>query len=532
MPFSIAAVPFAFSFREDSPSLLALTMVGFAISVPTALIYFLLLIVIKRAIKGNSTTANISILVSVGILRGLFFFYFIEAMGWQNPSPLLGRLINSTYTVVFWVGLLSILVESNRRFKRRFRAILTQVLLLHLRNSDSPNPGYALIAQQIARMQLNIKKTFQERALTTAELTNAKELAASLRNEIETFLKPLSRRLWMKSIFAPPNAKVFKVLTTSIAQLHYPFTLSALLYGGANLINTTQSLGFQAGIIYGSASILIFWIMEKVRRLAISVWSSKLTQINYIFVIGIGLVVGVSTNLIFMLMELQYSFTVAIFTAPSLPILVVSIAFIKLSFRDRQSLIEILKREVTKHERQHLDSVSHGNVAAYLHNSLQSELFALALQLDELVDNPDPERTRIVMEKLESLISQSRSEDFRRFSETPELRLERIVESWIGIAEVRTVIETIIWNDPERSSILVSLVEEAIANAVRGGRANLIFVEAQKRDEVISVTITDNGILGLVLNHGGLGSEWIDQISVSDWSLESTDNGRILKVEI
>jgi hypothetical protein len=531
-PFSIAAAPFAFSFRANAPSIASLLILGCAITVPTLIFYLFILLLIKKYIPGNSTLINLSALSATGIFRGLIFYYLVDLLGMQNPSPLLGRLLNSTYTVVFWVGLVSILVESNRRFKRRYRALLTQILILKLRNSESPDPGYALIAQQIARMQLKIKSTIQDRESDQTDAIQAASLASTLRDEIVTVIKPLSQRLWVKSVFAPPSAKLSNVISTAITELQYPFRLTAILYGCANVINTTQSLGFFAGIVYGGSTFVVFLFLEKVRVLGIYRFSSKSGYINTLFVASIGLLVGLSTNGVFRFLNLDYSFAVAVLSAPSLPFLIISIAVIKMTLEDRKSLVDILSKKVSKIKKEEIDAVAHGDAAAYLHNSLQSELFALALHLDKLADNPDPQQNRFLMEKLDALVSQSKSEDFKNFLETPQVRLDRIVNSWDGIAKVHLNLEVAIWNDAMRSSLVVSLLQEAIANAVRSGHASQVEVRGTIDGDSIIVSISDNGSATLQTERRGIGSQWIDRIAISDWKLEQSETGRVLRVEI
>ena len=532
IPFSIAAAPFAFSFRTSAPSIGVLLLVGCAVTLPTMLIYLLLLTLVGRYKDTNSTLINLAVLAITGLFRGFFFYYLVELLNLQNPSPLWARLLNSIYTVVFWVGLASILIESNRRFKRRYRALLTQILISKLRSSESPDPGYALMAQQIARMQLKIKATIQDRQPDHVDAAHAETLASALRDEIETGLKPLSQRLWLKSVLTPPTAKLHGVLITAITELRYPFILTAVLYGCANVINTTQSLGFFAGIVYGVSTFIVFWVLEKARFKSVLRFSSKSSYINSFFVAFIGLFVGVTTNGVFRILEFDYSFAVAVLSAPSLPILIISVAGIKLTLHDRQTMIDILSRKTSKVNKEGIDSVVHGNAASYLHNSLQSELFALALQLDRLAENPDPAQNRIVMERLEALVSQSKSEDFKNFQETPNERLNRIITSWNGIAEITLDLDESIWMDSSRSSIVVSLTQEAIANAIRSGRANLVQIVGEIAGDSIVVTVTDNGSATLLTDRRGIGSQWIDRIAISDWKLEQTDIGRVLRVEI
>ena len=421
LPISIAAVPFAFSFRENSPSILLLTFLGCLITSVSAGIYWALINLSKQMNLSDSPVANISILVFVGIMRGLTFFYSLELLGIKNPAPLLGRLVNSTYTVVFWVGLFSLLIEMNHRFKRKYRALLAQILVLKLRDGEQPDPGYAHLALDIARMQLNIKTTIQERKPEVQDSQHAEDLAQALREEIDQSLKPLSQRLWIKSLYTPPVAKVGSVLSTAVTELNYPFFLSAGLYAFANIVNTTQSLGLMAGGLFAISTFVVFSVFEILRRFLVAKSHKQKSTINILFISLIGLLVGGIVNLCFSLLELHYSFAVALFTSPSLPALIIVISSIRITLQDRETMMHSLTEKVSKHKDIEYDLISHGNAASYLHNSLQSELTALAFQLDSLAQNPNPERNRAVMERLDALVSQSKSEDFKNFLETPQI---------------------------------------------------------------------------------------------------------------
>ncbi len=479
----------------------------------------------------GSIYINFLILMIVGVSRGLVFFYSFEFFNIENPSPLLGRLINSTFTVVFWMGLSSLLIEMNLRFKRRYRALLAQILVLKLKEGERPDPGYAHMARDIARIQLNIKTTIQDLKPASLDSRHAENLAKALRHEIDQSLRPLSQRLWVKSLYAPPSTKIGSVIANAVTELNYPFLLSASLYAFANIVNTTQSLGLYAAVLYAFSTFVMFSIFETIRKLLIMKLFARRKLINILFVASIGLMVGVIVNWSFDLLNFHYSYHIALFTSPSLPILIATVASIKLTLQDRESLLSLLKEKISGYKDVEYDLVSQGNAASYLHNSLQSELTALALQLDSLAQNPDPERNKYVMEKLDAFVSQSKSEDFQNFLETPQVRLDRIVNSWDGIAKVKLKIDPDIWSDSIRGSLVVSLLQEAIANAVRSGKANQIEVKGIIEGDSIVVTVFDNGAASSLSERRGIGSQWIDRIAISDWNLEQTDSGHVLRVE-
>jgi nitrate/nitrite-specific signal transduction histidine kinase len=194
--------------------------------------------------------------------------------------------------------------------------------------------------------------------------------------------------------------------------------------------------------------------------------------------------------------------------------------------------MEILSSQSRNLNEDYLERLNRGNAASYLHNSLQSELSSLAIQLDSVSQNPDPLRSEIVSQKIESFLSRSLRDDFRDFLETLDLRLKRIVESWEGIAKINLSLDPMILEDPSRASLVVQLIQESIANAIRSGHANKIEIKGAFVGDAIKITVTDNGRTPMETSKRGVGSEWIDSIAVSDWSLERSDQGSILTVEL
>jgi hypothetical protein len=381
-------------------------------------------------------------------------------------------------------------------------------------------------------MQLKIKSTIQDRRPDALDSRHAEVLAQALREEIDQSLRPLSQRLWVKSLYTAPVVKFGSVFATAVTELNYPFLLTVGLYSFVNVVNTAQSLGLFIGGLFAFAAYVVFSISEFVRRLLITRFSKQKLKINISFVVIIGLLVGIIVNWCFSYMNLYHSYQVAIFTSPSLPILIIAVSIIRLTSQDREALMRLLNERVSRHKDIEYDLISQGNAASYLHNSLQSELTALALQLDSLTQNPDPERYKVVMEKLDALVSQSKSEDFENFLETPQLRLNRIISSWDGIAAVKLNLDFAIWKDSARSSLVVSLLQEAIANSVRSGKANHVDVHGVLDGDSIVVTVSDNGSATLQTERRGIGSQWIDRIAISDWKLEQTETSRVLRVEI
>ena len=531
IPTSIFAIPLIF-WGAFPTSFAELVWVGLLVTLLTFCVYWFLFTICKGFMHRYRLIVGISILLITGISRGLIMFIMFDALGYQNPASLSGRISNSIWNISIWIGFGSIFIESKRRFVRSYRAALTQILVLKLRSNSMSQSGYSYIADQILQMQLRLKGAVERNTSASKDSGPGQALADALRKELQEELKPLSQQLWVKSAYDPPSLRFASVLKTSITQLTFRFHLVASIYSGSSLLNTIFLVEPRVSLAYASLIYLMFYIVNKVRVILIRQFEGQKEQINLLFVALVGFIVLIGSTFIFDLMGLIALYSAAALIAPTLSALIVAASFIELAFSDRKTLIEILSRESKIENEQFLDKVHRGNAASFLHNSLQSELTALALQLDAVIKNPEAHQSKIVMEKVESFISRSRNEDFMNFLETPEIRLKRILNSWEGIAKIEVSMDENIYDDPARASLMVQLIQESVANAIRSGRANEISISGEFSGDSIRITVSDNGKASTPKGKRGIGSEWIDSIATTDWVLEETDKGRTLKLEI
>jgi signal transduction histidine kinase len=410
--------------------------------------------------------------------------------------------------------------------------MLTQILVLKLRNSSDFQPGYSYIEEHIVEMQVRLKSSIEEIRSATDISSPETALARKLRQEIDEELKPLNQRLWVKSAYSLPSLRFKEVLKTACTELKFNFHFTAWIFSGILVLNTIVLIGSAESLSYGLLSYLSFYLLNELRMLLLKRFGNKLVILNSLFLIFIGFSVGLFSTGILELLGFSHSYSAALFIAPILPVLIITVSFIQLALSDRNTLMAILSRQSKDLNEDYMEKLSRGNAASYLHNSLQSELTSLAIQLDSISQNPDPLRSEVVSQKIDSFISRSRREDFRDFLETPDLRLKRIIESWEGIASIALSLDPMVLEDPSRASLVVQLIQESVANAIRSGHANKIEITGAFVKEAIKITVSDNGRAPIGNSKRGVGSEWIDSIAVTEWTLERSDSGSVLTVEL
>jgi signal transduction histidine kinase len=227
------------------------------------------------------------------------------------------------------------------------------------------------------------------------------------------------------------------------------------------------------------------------------------------------------------------SWTATLLISLVAPAVIIVLSLFNLTLRDHALIIELLENyEITRipgspksfdpGERQ---------LASYLHNSLQSELLAIAGQLEEAATSNNHEKSSEILQKVSSLINRSFIDDFEKFSESPLERLDVVRKSWAGILNISIEIPTDLLDSPERNAKLVQTIEEFAANSYRHGKAKDIWVVAKRNEVGLQLTLRSNGSQKISTKRG-LGSEWLDQIALQPWKLESTKGVTTLEIEI
>jgi hypothetical protein len=448
IPASILSVPLIF-WSEDLPaSILQLLVLGTLVTLITFVVYSLFIYVSRKINDINIGLLGVFTLLLTGVIRGLLLTYVFDLMGYEDPISLVERLLTSIFNVFVWLGFSTLVIENHRRFIRRYRAMLTQILVLKLRNSSGLEPGYAYIESHILQMQTRLKSSIAEIRSTTNISGAETALAEKFRKEIDEELKPLNQRLWVKSAYSPPSLRFKEVLTTACRELKFNSHLTAWIFSGILVFNTIVLIGPVESLSYGCLSYFSFYCFNKLRIWLVQKFSEKLVVLNAVFLTLIGFGVGFFSTVILDLLGFSHSYSAAFLIAPILPVLIITVSFIQLALSDRETLMEILSSQSRNLNEDYLERLNRGNAASYLHNSLQSELSSLAIQLDSVSRNPDPLRSEIVSQKIESFLSRSLRDDFRDFLETLDLRLKRIVESWEGIAKIELTLEPLVLRIP------------------------------------------------------------------------------------
>jgi signal transduction histidine kinase len=532
---SITAVPLSFGLLHAGVSWLATWGLGITSTLVTYLFFLLFLIAIQRKHFSHSLFEGIIFLIFLGLIRGALIFYGAAIFGLEDPSALRMRLLNSAVTTLIWLGLSSILVEGNRRYQRRYRAIINQVLIANMRSSASLDPSFALVARDLAKIQVRLQATYSKSQEGISNPVIASSAAREIREQIDNALKPLSHRLWLNSIYEYPKLRILSLLIQATKNLNFPLALLIIIYGVTTTFNYSVTFGIQKGVIRALTGTACLLIMELVRRAVIAKWQRIKIAANLTYLVFIGLFVSLASTISTDALEIGNFLPYYMILAPEVGGLMIVISAVYLAATDREEILKSLRGQLdSTNALLHIGYASNtaGNVqlASYLHNSLQSELSAIALQLERVAEDPKSGEVDEVLERFSAIVNRSMSEDLLNYLEVPEVRYRRILKSWVGIAEISDEIDIKIFDDNSRSTLFVQLIQEAISNAVRKGGAKSIQITAVYSADVLKVAIRNDGAFDPNTKKG-IGHQWIDRFAVSDWRISADMRGTLLEVD-
>lgn len=533
------AVPLALV-KELSPlRFLEFCALGLGITVVMGLGLFSILALTNPWLKNQGRQSQEFVLVLLigiaGAIRGVMVYQAISALQYPEPSSLLLRISTSTTTTLFWLTAISVMVTSRKQFQDDYQTLMRKAIVTL--SYQGGNRGSRLISQELEGELQEIEAVLHL-AFKDTLLPNSKQSllfgAASLKKVIEEKIRPLSHRLWIESASSLPKIKLSNSLLASVKNLDLPPLPLAIFLALTSTINVTSTLGWKRGI-FATFVILVEVYPLTVfyqRKIQSKVVGSYLVNSLLLLVPGVALsgTFYLSNKYLFhddvQLLNLIY---ILIFLMAAL-----IVSTFQLANKDREQLLLEIKGALENNgsESEFHNRVSNESVASYLHNSLQSELLAIARQMESSAERLDAQEFQNGLELLIKRLNQPIKEDFDDFISNPLERLNKLPGAWKGIANVTIVIPNEVLANRERNILLVQCIEEAIANAVRHSKANSVKVTAQLlENQQVRLSIINNG--GTLEDDGiGMGTAWLDHHAPNGWNRRVTDGGTELVVTL
>ena len=526
-PISIFSFPVTVLVVNPGASLLLLTASGLALTVVIFACYLPFIWLDSRISSDSYALKFANFLISataVGAIRGYLFYQTVDALDLNHPGELLNRILASTATTLFWLCIANILINFSIAFRSRYEQSLKKFIDRNLSVIPSLLPS-AQSATELTILQEELSKSLTSR-VKDGDAQNLHEVAELLKSKINLQLRPLSRRIWLRSLNEHPRIRYGQMFKDSINFLDFskPIFISAILFlallSNLSIRTLTESLLRTATFL---ALVLVI----------ISLSKTRLFTNNFLYLATIGVVPVIASEYTALLFGYIGSWTATLLITLVAPALIIVLSLFNLSLRDHVLIIELLESyEIHKipNASKSFD-VGERHLASFLHNSLQSELLSIAGQLEEAAISNDREKSAEILQRVSSLINRSFIDDFQKFAESPLERLETVRKSWSGILEIEIDIPEAALAFPARDASLVQTIEEFAANSYRHGKATQISLIAVENSIGLHLTLKSNGSKK-VSTKRGLGSEWLDQIAIGSWKMQSNLTGTSLEITI
>ena len=509
-------------------------LLALALTIPTALLIQLIAVVNKRFVSPSFSSSIywfLSLVIFVGIVRGFGFFFLVDAFGLDQPTPLAVRIISSMITTCIWLTFSCALIESTASYSRQFSKLFSQTTMaVALRQAGKSQVDVDSLENIVALKKnlSNILDQASEKGLTAQGLLAA---GAAVRQQIEELIRPLSHRLWFNERRNRTEIRILGLIRDSIAEFSFVMPRFLFVWGALEFAALVSAYPISR-VLFGVALSLalisgVIFTFRTVSKGKFPGGGSKST------IAFIAIVAVVPVSLADLLMPLfgfermLFPISAATIVSPvALVVLLIVESCIALVEKDRGLIRNLLESELGESS-----DFSGSSLASYLHNSLQSELTGLAYRLEVAADKPESPASRETLEKLGALINRSISEDFANFDETPLLRLDRMIQAWVGIAAVTVEIDENCKTDLKHLNLIVQVIEEATTNSVRYGNARNISARVSKTGSGTTISIDTDGESTKGASTG-LGSDWLKEKSISVSELEFSPNGTHFVVEI
>lgn len=531
-PISILAYPVSVLVVNPESSILLLFTVGLLITLASFLLYLSLLKVAKSEFLKKSIPKYVyfvSGIILVGAFRGVIFYYFNEALDLQQPSSFFKRVLASAFTTVFWLCAANIIINLSRSFKRRYQSTLNQFLATRIA-APSTEQSSSESNADIRSLEDDLSKSLSG-LLGKSDSQTLNRVSEELTLLINEHLRPLSRRIWLRSLSEYPVINYKGLLRDSLSLLTFSRQIFLIVMTALALLNNLFLRSIPESFWRTSTYLLVTLLCIFVYDMSARKWHD--VYLNNAFLISIGVIPILLSELVVGFLGFENNYFAAVLIIPIPPVVIIILSLLDLTQKDQASLLTLLE--------EHGDSIfndlapgvdlNQRQIASYLHNSFQSELLALSTQLAAAALSKNKDAASSVLQRASSLANRSLSENLIRMNDQPLDHLTQLIKSWENILSIKIVIPQDVLHEKLNNVVFVQTVEEITSNAFRHDRATELTISCSEGLLGTKLLFQSNGSQPISKSQG-MGDSWLNQISLTAWSIEKNVVGTLIVLEL
>jgi signal transduction histidine kinase len=480
-------------------------------------------------------------LFTSGALRGIAIGQAAPIFDLADPIAPAVRAINSGITVVIWMGIIGLMLEAQSSYVREYQDLYQRFLMLksgRLPDGRALNSGrLSEIAEQVAQMTSPVRTKLAK--LSEGSFTDAqvREAVADLQQVVKEQIRPLSHRLWFDRTSHLLKFKLSNLLLDAFKTDETPILFFTALTTFSIFVGTTVSMGINIGAVISLIFGITIYMLFTLEKLLLKIEMIKSRFIHPIFLILVATVPLLLTHVYFNLSEIAYwSLYSNVGVAGSVFLTAIFTTMLSQSLIDRAKIIDILTTQITSgYVEEHLQAIARmtedSEIASYLHSSLQSELTAVALKLDQAAKSGNRDEVKSIIQYAQIVIERDLTVNFHAGEHSPLERINALLDAWRGIADIKIDLQKIELCETQVLTDISQVIEEAVSDAVRFGNANLISISGDASPDHYYFKVTDNG-KSKPQGGSGLGTILLDEIAPNLWRREFALEGTNLEVWI
>jgi len=487
---------------------------------------------------GKKLSEQIFLVVLMGIARGLVAGILAPLLGLHDPLPVPVRAGNSAIAVFYWMVAGAIIVQYGFAFRRKVKGRLTEILEKGI--VDLPHVAKASVNELVT-----IIGVLQEKIVNTVgskpTRSDIQLASADIDALINDHIRPLSQARWRDGNLVSLKVGLLPVIRRTLTNQMIPTIPVIVLTFPFSFILQTTSIGFWSTLIAQTTWISLVILMDRAYLPRIKIdqgyWNRNLVYFGGIIAVIYPITFVVQHATPFALSSSKSAmvegYILSALTQIALFIIGAMLFGIK---NDQDFAFEFLSDIIKKGELEDLlkqsqsDNVD-SHFAQYVHAEVQSQLLACKLLLLKAAESDfelfPPEITAQIVERMEKI-----KQPYQHpVAKVTSKRLPELAQAWQGLADIEYELIPEFGEFHNQSEITSQLIEEAVVNAIRHGKASKISIKAVATGSSISIYVRDNGSLAKVDGSSGLGTVLLNTFAES-WTLERDGDQSLLTFSV
>jgi len=547
LPFVILAAPLGNLATDPKSPLLKWTITSAISAVPSAVLYILAGATFyrHRALRPLPWWWIFILGALLGALKGALMAYIGYKSALDTNSlgdSLQRRTLNHLVIGLSLFPIVTLSLAGYERYSLQRNRILRQALSQTPRATQSHK---GVVPESDQRSRAKVERALAEasselRIMTSKSgLLDGKQIAAYLRNQSVTAIRPLSHKLWESQVIKLDLRRLLGAIRwgTVNMQVHVGpvFCIYVITAVGSFFRDGVFQHNLKHFILHLTVLLLALIALKKLiqnfgrQSLALKALLTVFAAFGYAWV-----------ALIFSRRLLNHDDLPDAFALDAVWVVFIIFATSTLIsiFTNLENLNESLKAMLTESElaregdQQALSSANR-DMARYLHSHLQSAMLNSANVIERADSAGDNEAIRSEVERILSQMELPDENLLADQSISLEAALKASKTNWDGLMKVRSRFsgDAKISNPTEIKNV-ETILDEALSNAFRHGKAKNVVIDLRGEKDALHISIKDDG-LGPQGGKEGMGSQTFHSIGGSAWRLRTGDGkGAVLSITL